>query len=159
MKKIVFFMLVGGFIFFITGIACAQSEEEYAILEKVNRERMVRNLRPLSWDGQLAKIARKYSKEMARTGNFSHYDNNGNSVIERVNEGGFTGWRRIGENLFFAVDISGSDLAVFAVEGWMRSSSHRKNILLSEWRLTGIGVFKAKGRVYVTQIFADRGRY
>lgn len=75
MKKIVFFMLVGGFIFFITGIACAQSEEEYRILEKVNRERMVRNLHPLSWDGQLAKIARKYSKEMACTGNFSHYDN------------------------------------------------------------------------------------
>lgn len=158
MKKGLCFLFFAGLFCFAVTISTAQSATEYQVLELINRERSLRRLSPLGLDDRLCKIARRYSREMARTGNFGHYDTEGNSVIERADAGGFSDWRRIGENLFFASGISDQQLPRIAVNGWMRSPSHRRNILSAHWRLTGVGVYRASdGRVYVTQIFADRG--
>lgn len=158
MKKGLCFLFFAGLFCFAVTISTAQSATEYQVLELINRERSLRRLSPLGLDDRLCKIARRYSREMARTGNFGHYDTEGNSVIERADAGGFSDWRRIGENLFFASGISDQQLPRITVNGWMRSPSHRRNILSAHWRLTGVGVYRASdGRVYVTQIFADRG--
>jgi uncharacterized protein YkwD len=90
---------------------------------------------------------------MAREGFFDHIDGNGNSVVERAGRARISGWSKIGENLFLceATDQF-SDLAI---RGWMRSATHRHNILDPDWNSTGIGIaFARNGDIYVTQIFA-----
>ena len=130
----------------------AQSDEEYSIYELVNRERSKSRLSYLEWNDDLANVARNFSRQMAREGFFSHADRNGRTVIERA---GDTQWTKIGENLFMCARMN--NFTTFSVRGWMRSSSHRKNILDREWTDTGIGIYRTRDdRIYVTQLFIRR---
>ncbi|MCW5957712.1 MAG: CAP domain-containing protein [Pyrinomonadaceae bacterium] len=131
---------------------CAQSEEEIEIFELVNRERIKARLQPLEWDDRASNVARNYSRQMAREGFFGHYDRQGLTVIERASK---LKWSKIGENLFMGDQIS--NFGSFAVKGWMRSTTHRFNILDREWNTTGIGVHHSNnGLVYVTQVFLSK---
>lgn len=131
---------------------CAQSAEETEVFDLVNRERVKARLQPLEWDDRAANVARNYSRQMAREGFFGHYDRNGLTVIERASK---LKWSKIGENLFMGDQIS--NFESFAVKGWMRSTTHRFNILDREWNTTGIGIYRAKyDRIYVTQVFLSR---
>jgi len=50
-----------------------------------------------------------------------------------------------------------SDPATMAVEKWMQSESHKKNILNDQWRESAIGVAVADdGAIYFTQVFITR---
>jgi len=132
--------------------AAAQSEDEFEIFQLVNRERSRSRLAQLEWDDELARVARNFSRQMAREGFFSHADRQGRTVVERARG---ARWSKIGENLFMAAGMD--DISVFSVRGWMRSSSHRKNILDREWTDTGVGVYRTRDdRVYVTQVFVRR---
>jgi uncharacterized protein YkwD len=109
-------------------------------------------LSELFWDENLARLARNYSKEMARESFFSHYDRDGNSVVERAQNSNIRGWNRIGENLFFCEGYD--DFDALAVRGWMNSSEHRQNILDGKFTATGIGIAQTRdGRIYITQVF------
>lgn len=130
------------------------SGAEQGIFELVNRERGKKRLNELEWNDRLAKLARSYSKKMAREGFFAHFDNDGNSVIDRANDSKINGWRKIGENLFFTGGID--QFEEFAVRGWMRSPTHRRNILDRSWTATGVGIAKAgDGSIYITQVFVE----
>lgn len=125
--------------------------DESEIFALVNDERRKKRLGSLAWDDDLAKVARKYSQQMAMGNFFGHFDKNGDGVEARV-DAARIGWRKIGENLFLCQGID--DFDSFAVRGWMKSPSHRENILDSEWTLTGIGIAESRdGKIYVTQIF------
>lgn len=131
---------------------CAQSAEEVEIFELVNRERIKARLRPLEWDDRASDVARNYSRQMAREGFFGHYDRQGLTVIERASK---LKWSKIGENLFMGEQIP--KFEAFAVKGWMRSTTHRFNILDREWYTTGIGVHHSNnGLIYVTQVFLSK---
>lgn len=141
----------------IVGILCSlaafgQSNDEYEIFDLVNRERTRSRLSYLEWDNDLARVARNFSRQMAREGFFSHSDQRGRTVIQRAaNES----WSKIGENLFTCSGMD--DFTAFSVRGWMRSPSHRRNILDREWTDTGIGVYRTRDdQVYVTQVFVRR---
>lgn len=126
--------------------------EEFEIFELVNDRRRKNRLGQLEWDADLAKMARRYSEEMARGNFFSHYDKRGRTVTDRAESFGIRGWRGIGENLFFCENLE--DFSGVAVKGWLNSSTHRKNMLSPEWTATGIGVASDRaGRIYVTQVF------
>jgi uncharacterized protein YkwD len=48
-----------------------------------------------------------------------------------------------------------NDPAAVAVDGWLKSPGHRRNLLNPNFRLTGIGVARARdGTWYAAQIFA-----
>lgn len=131
---------------------CAQSAEEIEIFELVNRERIKARLRPLEWDDRASDVARNYSRQMAREGFFGHYDRQGLTVIERASK---LKWSKIGENLFMGEQVP--KFEAFAVKGWMRSTTHRFNILDREWNTTGIGVHHSNnGLIYVTQVFLSK---
>ena len=128
---------------------------EFDIFDLVNQERRRKRLGDLEWNNDLAKLARNYSKKMAREDFFDHYDSDGGSIIERANSARVKNWRKIGENLFFCHGIN--NYSGVAVKGWLKSASHRRNMLDREWTDTGIGVAKARdGRIYVTQVFIKR---
>lgn len=126
--------------------------EEFEIYELINSRRQRSRLRQLSWDDDVAEMARRYSEDMARGNFFSHHDRRGRSVADRAENFGIRGWTMIGENLFFCEGYD--EISNLAVNGWLRSSSHKKNMLNTQWTTTGIGIAADRsGRIYITQVF------
>jgi uncharacterized protein YkwD len=126
--------------------------DERRVFELVNRERKKNGLFPLEWNSSLAQLARNYSEQMANERFFSHFDRNGLSLEDRVELMRIKGWRKIGENLF--VCSGTNDFTGLAVQKWMKSPTHKRNILDSDWTTAGIGVaVSVAGEIYVTQVF------
>lgn len=132
----------------------AQSSSAAAIEEQISQEinaiRKQQGLSELRQNNQLASVARKYSQKMAERKFFSHTSPDGDSVADRVRSAKIFYWI-VGENLFRSVNIS--EPVPAAVEGWMNSPGHRANILRSEYRETGIGVWRIGNSYWITQIF------
>jgi uncharacterized protein YkwD len=125
--------------------------EEGRLLELANRERKARGLGALEWDDALAAAARWHSSRMAEAGFFSHEDPERGGLRKRLQAAGVKR-AAIAENLHQSQGYP--DPAAAAVRNWLRSEGHRRN-LLGNYRLTGVGVWRARdGSVYVTQIFA-----
>lgn len=119
---------------------------ERTVLELVNDEREERGLAPLTWDDQLAELARGWSRHMADSGEFEHQDLD--RMLERSE--GFTG---VGENIFHA---TGPTPASTIHVGWMRSDGHRTNVLRPDFDRLGVGfVCTEDGEVWATQRFGS----
>jgi len=99
-----------------------------------NKIRNNRNLRPFCVHPKLQKIARSHSRDMVRRNYFDHYTKGSRrSPAQRAKSAGYN-YRYIGENI-------GSGYSPGAmVKAWMKSSSHRSNILSKKYREIGIGV-------------------
>lgn len=133
------------------------ASDEFGIHNLINRERSKKGLGELVWDDRLAQMARLYSRKMAKESFFSHFDRNGNSVVERADDSEIKGWTKIGENLFFCEGYD--SFTALAVRGWMGSPSHRENILDRRFNTTGIGIAESRdGEIYITQVFLQRQR-
>lgn len=129
--------------------------DEIKILDLINLERERHGLSRLAADEQVADIARDYSEKMAAENFFSHYDAQGNSVLERAKAARLKRWSKIGENLFSVENLA--KFAGFAVKSWLESPSHRENILDPDWTTTGIGIAESDGgEIFITQIFIKR---
>ena len=63
----------------------------------------------------------------------------------------FSQYRGAAENVAYNMGIA--DPGKAAVDGWIKSPGHRKN-LLGNYNFMGIGVFNANGNYFFTQIFA-----
>jgi uncharacterized protein YkwD len=137
------------------GIAASsfgQSGSEGEVFDLVNRERSRAKLSTLEWDDRLAKLARDYSRQMAREGFFDHYDRNGRTVMDRAERARLRNWSSIGENLFFCDEHP--YFTQTALRGWLKSRTHRTNMLDRSWTATGVGVATARdGSIYITQVF------
>ncbi len=129
--------------------------DEFQIFALVNAERAKRGLSQLLMDADVTKIARAYSIKMARENFFSHYDAEGNSVLERAKAARLKHWSKIGENLFSIANLAAFDR--FTVKKWMDSPTHRQNILAPEWTTAGVGIAESEdGEIFITQIFIKR---
>jgi uncharacterized protein YkwD len=130
--------------------AAAEAAIARDLFERLNDERVARDLAPVAWDGRLAALAEEWSATMAETGRFEHRALDVDLFRERLD--GFTG---VGENIYAA---SGPLPAGSAHTGWMRSPGHRANLLGDGWERVGIGVTCAPdGRFYATQNFGTAG--
>ncbi len=135
-------------------VASASSSER-RVFELINDERRARGRRPLAWDGELTRMARYHSQNMARQDFFNHVDRDGLDMSGRAELLGLSGWRSLAENIAFNQGYD--DPESFAVERWMISHKHRENILNGEFTHAGLGVARASdGRVYFTQVFVKR---
>jgi uncharacterized protein YkwD len=142
----------------------------------INEERRKHGLAPLSWDDALSSIAKKHSKDMAKRSYFAHNSPEGHDFSYRYRQGAYSCAVRIentiyggAENIFqnnlydsvttvngeaFYDWNSSNKIAETTVQGWMKSTGHRKNILMPHWRREGIGVVIAPDdKVYITQNF------
>ena len=136
-----------------------RSSDDIETLEKrifaaVNQRRTKASALPLVWSDALATHARRHSVAMLEGGFFSHTDPARGDLKRRLSEGkGTVRWSRIAENLF--MQSGGPDPVSAAIEGWMKSAVHRRNILDTSYTDSGIGCAAARdGKLYVTQIFA-----
>ena len=146
------FVLITAAVFVVGSQGLAQSGDENEIFHLVNRERVRARLGGLVWDESLARLARNYSRKMAREGFFDHYDRDGRTVIDRAESARIQNWSRIGENLFVCEEHS--YFVQTAIRGWLRSKSHRTNMLDRTWTATGVGIATGRdGSIFITQVF------
>jgi uncharacterized protein YkwD len=137
---------------FTSTVVGSASDVEARAFELMNAQRQANGLQSLQWDEQIVSLARNHSESMATSKYFSHKDPNGGYVDSRAAKLGIFNWMSIGENIAFMKGYD--DPASMAVEKWMQSTSHKKNILGSQWRDSAIGVSVASdGSIYFTQVF------
>jgi len=122
---------------------------------QINQQRAAAGLQPLIWSDDATKIARIHSENMANFKFFSHAGLDGSMVNDRADDFGVNKWRAIGENI--AYNRGYANPVEFAVERWMKSVSHRENILNDRWKESGIGLaITPEGAYYFTQVFLLR---
>ena len=149
------------------------------IHEEVNAYRADQGLPRLTWNAELAEIARRHSLDMAERDYFSHESPEGTSPTGRAQRSDYECRKQrgnrirtgIGENIYatsqyesYRVTRRGeertisfdwkslSDVADEVVNGWIRSPGHRQNLVNDWYSMEGIGVVRRDDyRIYVTQ--------
>eukprot|EP00929_Paragymnodinium_shiwhaense_P018391 TRINITY_DN12893_c0_g1_i1.p1 TRINITY_DN12893_c0_g1~~TRINITY_DN12893_c0_g1_i1.p1 ORF type:complete len:976 (+),score=207.52 TRINITY_DN12893_c0_g1_i1:84-2930(+) len=116
-------------------------------VDRTNAFRAQNRLPPLKWSQEICDIAEEHARQMARGEMpFSHLDFDKRVARYPMPHLG------AGENL--AYNGGHVDVAAMAVQQWIDSPGHRRN-LLGEWTLCGVGVAQtAGGMFYFTQLFA-----
>ncbi len=122
---------------------------ESAMLQLVNQERASAGLQHLKMDAALRTLSRTYAKDLFARGYFSHYNPEGQSPFDRMENAGIR-YSAAGENLALAPNLS------LAHQGLMNSPGHRANILSEDYGRVGIGVIDGGmyGQMFV-QEFTD----
>lgn len=129
------------------------AQVESRIFERVNAERSKAGLPQLSYNNTMQKYARIKSQDMGVRNYFDHKDPQGNLITAKMKADGvnYMAW---GENIAYIGGISDANaLADQFMTNWMNSPGHRANILSSNFKSIGVGVYKSGNRVYATQEF------
>jgi uncharacterized protein YkwD len=116
-------------------------------MDLTNQYRASKGLPPCVWNDGIARIAAEHAAQMASgKATFSH-----DGFDERV-KAFPVAHRSAAENLAFNKGMA--NVASVAVEGWIKSPGHEKN-LRGAFNMCGIGVAQASdGAFYITQLFA-----
>ena len=102
------------------------------------------------WSDRVAEIGWKHSKLM---GDGERPFGHDKFSEERAAE---MGYAASGENVFMCQGVANVHVAKMAVEGWINSPGHRKNLLGERWTVSGIGVYRNEhGAWYLTQLFGS----
>jgi uncharacterized protein YkwD len=117
------------------------------VLKLVNQERAKAGLPALTTNKTLQSAANKRAQEIVQS--FSHTRPNGSSPFTVLKEYGIS-YQSAGENIAY-----GQKNPEAVMNAWMNSSGHRANILKNGFGKVGIGVYKANGVLYWTQLFTN----
>jgi uncharacterized protein YkwD len=128
------------------------STDERTAFDLINDVRRENGLQPLVWNDEIAAISRVHSQNMAEYSFFSHKGLDSKMVSDRADELGSRQWRAIGENIAFNRGFQ--DPISKAVDLWLDSPSHRRNLLDPNWKESAVGIAVAgDGSYYLTQVF------
>jgi uncharacterized protein YkwD len=134
----------------VPGSAAASSDScfvhkrfERRLARKINGARARVGRRTLHLDPHLSRVARHHTRAMTRRGFLFH--SSARELGRRV-----TNWTALGENVG-----AGSGIATLH-RAFMDSAGHRRNVLLRSCRHVGVGVRRARGRIWVTVVFESR---
>ncbi len=121
------------------------------VISETNKERGDADLPALVRNPVLDEAARLKAEHMAKNSYFAHYSPDGVSPWHWFNQVSYR-YVHAGENL--AVHFTDSDEVV---EAWMKSPTHRANIVNTSYREIGVGTAKGKfdgyDTVFVVQLF------
>ncbi len=135
--------------------ASAAANLERKVFAVLNAVRRGQGLQDLQWSDDVAAVARMHSQNMANEKFFGHRGSDGSMVDDRADRVGLGAWRTIGENIAYMRGYD--DPAALAVEKWMDSTAHRKNLLGPNWKESAVGVaITSDGTYYLTQVFLLR---
>ena len=122
---------------------------EREVHDLVNNHRQAMGLRPLAYNEEIARQARRHSQAMASgRGDVDHHgvEERRAALLRSI------GFSAFAENVA-ANNSTGSRTAEAAVQGWLKSPEHQRN-LEGNFTLTGIGVARsATGVYFFTHIF------
>lgn len=114
-----------------TGTNVTLKANEYRMLTLHNKARASKGLARLCVHPALQRAARAHSADMIRRDYFAH-----GNVGARLRNYGYR-WSAYGENIAYGEGAKGAPGAIF--NAWMKSPSHRPNILGRQYREIGIG--------------------
>lgn len=115
-------------------VPAAAASMEAELVSHLNAERAARGLPPLKLNGALGKAAQSHACDNAWRGSISHVSSDGSRLQNRLKRAGYA-YKTAAEN-------TGRGFASGrrAVEWWMDSPGHRKNMLMGEAREIGVGI-------------------
>lgn len=117
------------------------------LFERVNAYRKSRGLRQLKWNDDMAGVAAAHSRTMSSRGEFSHRGFN-----KRANSLRRKGVLTVSENL--AYYRGRADSADVALQLWIDSPAHYKNLSGKKYTMTGVGCgINSRGCVYFVQLY------
>lgn len=131
---------------------------ETAIVDFTNDYRARQKLSALTANASLTRAARAYAAYLAEHDQFSHTAD-GRDAGQRISSVGYA-WCQYGENLAMHLDSRGFEarvLAEKAVDGWIHSPPHQKNLVAPHMTEIGVGVARAPGpdpKFISVQLFA-----
>jgi uncharacterized protein YkwD len=126
---------------------------EASLLARVNRVRTERHLPELRGSAPLASVALAHARDMAERGYVDHINPEGLNPLQRVQSAGVDGLRLLAENI--GASSEGGDRIEAVVREWLRSESHRENLLNPAFNATGIAVVESPdGTTLVVQLYA-----
>ncbi|MBP2636763.1 MAG: SCP-like extracellular [Firmicutes bacterium] len=124
--------------------------DEAKAFQLLNADRAANGLPALKLNTSLVKLARNYAQDMINRNYFSHYNPEGQSPFDRMQQAGIS-YSAAGENLAINTSVTAAEKA------FMNSSGHRANILNSNYTEVGVGVrTSSSGSVYVVQEFIKK---
>ena len=138
---------------------------ETGVLADINSFRAAHGLARLRLSTSLTLAARAHSTQMAQDGYFAHESADGSPFWKRVQAFyGSSPWRlwSVGENLLWS---SPGVTAGHALQMWVASPEHLKNLMNPQWREIGVsavhvsaapGVYRGLGVTIVTTDFGVR---
>jgi len=126
---------------------------ERQVFQYVNQERRAHQIPELTWSAPLALEARKHAVRLAQQRLLSHEDPLRGHIDKRLEQAGVP-WRRCAENLY---ESNYPDPAKDAVQAWLRSSGHRRNLMDAELSDTGVGASRrSDGGIIIVQEYVLR---
>lgn len=135
---------------------------EKRILEPVNEARIkgrkcgnkyYKAVRPLVWNEMLGQTSLHHSLDMAKNGFLSHTGSDGSNPGDRLSRVGYN-WVVYGENVG-----QGYRNPEEAVQGWLKSEMHCKNIMNPEFKEVGSAYARSSSlRTYWTLVFGTPRR-
>src|SRR5688572_12632139 len=111
------------------------AQTEQRMHQRVNRARAERGLPALTLDRKLSDVARDFSCRLARDEIFGHTSPSGEGLADRLRASGHD-VRAGAENL---ARNNAKNPVERAVQGWLKSTGHRDNMLSREFTMTGVG--------------------
>jgi len=121
---------------------------EDEIIRLVNIQRSYSGLGGLTFNWQVARVARIKSQDMINNGYFSHYSPVYGSPFKMLESYGLK-FSSAAENIAY-----GQKTAQAVMDAWMNSPGHKANILSKTVTQIGVGCAKASnGTLYFTQLF------
>lgn len=124
---------------------CEPTDQKHEMLSQVNEARSQERqcgsqhfaaAEPLAWSCKLEAAAEMHAEDMAENDYFSHTGTDGNEIQHRVSDTGYR-WQAVGENI-----AAGHSSSAAAVEGWLESPGHCRNIMSADF--TEMGMANAK---------------
>lgn len=138
------------------------TEEEITTLTNriqslTNLSRSQNNLPPLTLNTTLSEVAKRRSTEMIEKNYFSHTSPSGCDMTCQLKASNYEtlSW---GENLALSNTFRSytlPDLAQTFMTNWLKSSTHRDNILSKKFTHQGIGIAVEGERIVITVIFSS----
>lgn len=126
------------------------TEDEKEFLNLINSNRENNGLPKLEIDSEVQNIARLKAQDLVENNYFSHISEKYGDVSAMMTDNNVS-FKTIGEN------IAGNNTLAGAVEAWMNSENHKRNILSTEYNYTGVAVVESEryGKIFV-QVFVGK---
>lgn len=126
------------------------TEDENELLSLINTEREKNNLSAFQIDENLQNVARLKAQDLVDNNYFSHISPTYGTPFEMLKNSNIA-YKTASENIAGNPSISG------ALESWLNSDSHKKNILSNDYNYTGLAVVDsiAYGKIIV-QLFIGK---
>jgi len=131
---------------------------EDVIRQETNQVRKGKGRTSLKNNAVLTTVARGHSRDMMKRNYLSHFSPEGKTMVDRVTGKVKKLQTDLGENIHMISSGKGlydpQAIVNLMMADWMRSKSHRDNLLSKKFTQIGVGCVSDGYKIYCTQLFS-----